>query len=76
MLVIEKAKALALKLNNPNRVLDVIPTSKPLNVRGTDLVVAPHRLDEVRVLNNMGIKAPSPTLHELNPPKNVSVSHD
>jgi len=63
VLVIEKAKALALKLNNPNRVLDVIPTAKPLNVRGTDLVVAPHRLDEVRVLNNMGIKAPSPILH-------------
>lgn len=63
MLVIEKAKALALKLNNPNRVLDVIPTAKHISVRGTDLVVAPHRLDEVRVLNNMGIKAPSPILH-------------
>jgi SNF2 family DNA or RNA helicase len=63
VLVVEKAKALALKLNNPNRVLDVIPTAKPINVRGFDLVVAPHRLDEVRVLNNIGIKAPSPILH-------------
>lgn len=63
MLVIEKAKAIALKLNNPNRVLDTIPTAKHISVRGMDLVVAPHRLDEVRVLNNMGIKAPSPILH-------------
>lgn len=63
MLVVEKAKTLALKLNNPNRVLDVIPTAKTISVRGHTLVVAPHRLDEVRVLNNMGIRAPSPIMH-------------
>lgn len=63
MLVVEKAKALALKLNNPARVLDSIPTAKILDVRGTPIVVAPHRLDEVKVLNNLGIKAPSPILH-------------
>lgn len=63
MLVVEKARALALKLNNPNRVLDSIPTAKTLEVRGTQIVVAPHRLDEVKVLNNLGINAPSPILH-------------
>ena len=63
MLVVEKAKALALKLNNPNRVLDSIPTAKPLEVRGVPIVVTPHRLDEVKVLRNLGIKAPSPILH-------------
>lgn len=63
MLVVEKAKALALKLNNPNRVLDSIPTAKPLDVRGVPIVVTPHRLDEVKVLRNLGIKAPSPILH-------------
>ncbi len=63
MLVVEKAKALALKLNNPNRVLDSIPTAKTMDVRGTQIVVTPHRLDEVRVLRNLGIKAPSPILH-------------
>ena len=63
MLVVEKAKALALKLNNPNRVLDSIPTARPFAVRGTELVVVPHRLDEVKVLNNLGIKAPSPILN-------------
>ena len=55
-----------MKLNNPNRVLDSIPTAKPYTVRGVPLVVAPHRLDEVRVLRNLGIKAPSPILHYYN----------
>jgi SNF2 family DNA or RNA helicase len=63
VLVIEKAKVLALKLSKPARVLETIPTARLINVRGIDLVVAPHRLDEVRVLNNIGIRAPSPILH-------------
>ena len=68
MLVVEKAKALALKLNNPNRVLDAIPTAKVLEVNGAQLVVTPHRLDEVKVLRNLGIKAPSPIVHYYNWP--------
>jgi len=63
MLVVERAKAIALKLNNPNRILDSIPTARPIEVRGVPIVVAPHRLDEVKVLRNLGIKAPSPILH-------------
>jgi SNF2 family DNA or RNA helicase len=63
MVVVEQARTLAMKLNNPNRVLDSIPTAKPYTVRGVPLVVAPHGLDEVRVLRNLGIKAPSPILH-------------
>jgi SNF2 family DNA or RNA helicase len=63
MLVVEKAKALALKLNNPGRVLASIPTAKLLYAQDIPIVVTPHRLDEVKVLNNMGIKAPSPILY-------------
>ena len=63
MLVVERARALALKLNNPNRVLDSIPTARPYEVRGIPIVVTPHRIDEVKVLRNLGIKAPSPILH-------------
>ena len=66
MVVVEQARTLAMKLNNPNRVLDSIPTAKPYTVRGVPLVVAPHGLDEVRVLRNLGIKAPSPILHYYN----------
>jgi len=68
MLVVEQAKALALKLNNPNRVLDCIPTAKPFEYQGVPLVVTPHRLDEVRVLRNLGIQAPSPILYYYNWP--------
>jgi len=60
VLVIEKAQALALKLKDPNRVLQTIPTAKLLNVRGHDVIALPHKLDEVRVLRNLGINAPSP----------------
>lgn len=63
MIVIEKAKALAIKLNNPAKVLACMPTAKIQDVRGVPLVIAPHKLDEVKVLNNLGIKAPSPILH-------------
>lgn len=63
MLVVEQAKALALKLNNPARVLETIPTARRFHAAGDNVVVAPHRLDEVRVLRNLGIDAPSPILH-------------
>lgn len=63
MLIVEKARALALKLNNPERVLQCIPTAKTYEVQGVPIVVTPHKLDEVRILNNLGIKAPSPILH-------------
>jgi SNF2 family DNA or RNA helicase len=63
MLVVEQAKALALKLNNPQRVLQSIPTARILRHKGVEAVVMPHRVDEVSVLRNLGIDAPSPILH-------------
>ena len=63
MVVVEQAKAIALKLTNPNRVLDCIPSAKLMTVKGTTIVVAPHKIDEVKVLRNLGIKVPSPILH-------------
>ena len=65
MLVIEKAKALALKLNNPQQVLECIPTAKELTIKGNTFVAVPHKPDEVRVLRNLGIKAPAPILHTM-----------
>lgn len=63
MLVIEKAKALALKLNNPERVLATVPTARELEYHGKNLIAVPHRIDEVQKLRSLGIKAPSPILH-------------
>ena len=63
MLVVEQAQTIALKLNNPQRVLECLPTAKFVNLRGVDVVLTPHKPDEVRVLRNLGIKAPAPILH-------------
>lgn len=76
MLVVESAKALALKLKNPERVLSSLPTAKPYEVQGVPLVVTPHRLDEVRILRNLGIDAPSPILHYYDwPGKHTPYQH-
>ena len=66
MLVIPKVQGLALKLNNPQIVLNSIPTAKPLSVRGRELVVCPHKLTEVWALRKLGINAPSPIMHYYN----------
>jgi SNF2 family DNA or RNA helicase len=60
MLIAKKHKKLVLNLRDPERVTTVIPTAKLLDWRGHQLVAVPHKLDEVRVLRNMGFDAPSP----------------
>lgn len=62
MLVLEQDQTLLLKLNKPNRVLQTIPSAQLYN-GNPNIVTVPHRLDEVKVLNNLGIKAPSPVDH-------------
>ena len=63
MLVHKKKRVLVLKPRNPEHITATIPTAKTFEYRGATLVAVPHKLDEVRVLRNMGIKAPSPILH-------------
>ena len=63
MIVIEKAKAIALNLNNPNKVLDVIPDAKQLTFNNQQLVVTPHTITASRSLRLLGFKVPSPILH-------------
>lgn len=60
MLISKKHKKLLLRSRNPARIMSVIPTARILNHKGAEFVVVPHRLDEVRVLRNIGISAPSP----------------
>jgi SNF2 family DNA or RNA helicase len=63
MIVIEKAKAIALNLNNPNRVLESIPESRKLMFNNQQLVVTPHTITASRGLRQLGFKVPSPILH-------------
>ena len=44
-------------------MLAAIPSARSKVVGGRQLVVLPHRLDEIRVLNNIGVRAPSPILY-------------
>ena len=69
MLVVPQHKAIVLKANNPEQILACIPTAKKFNFRGTDLVYVPHHIDTVRILRNLGAKAPSPINHYYDYPK-------
>jgi SNF2 family DNA or RNA helicase len=60
MLIHAQSKSIVLKLRDPERVSNIIPTAKVLDFQGDKIVAIPHRLDEVRVLRNLGFRAPSP----------------
>jgi len=60
MLISKTTQKLVLNLRDPERVLTVIPTAKQFTYKGVPLVAVPHRLDETRVLRNLGIAAPGP----------------
>lgn len=63
MLVIKEKKALVFNLKNQARVTQVIPTAKPFRYKGKTLLAVPYRLDETKVLNNLGFKVASPIRH-------------
>lgn len=60
MLVFPNKKALLVKTRDPDQLLGLIPTAKPVEVNGQTLVAVPHKVDEVRVLTNLGFSPPSP----------------
>lgn len=60
MLVSKKHKKLIFNLREPGRILSVVPTAKSMEYKGRTFVAVPHRLDEVRVLRNLGFETPSP----------------
>lgn len=63
MLVVPHHKALVLKARNPEQIINCVPESKKFHFQGTDLVYVPHHLDAVRILRNIGAKAPGPINH-------------
>lgn len=62
MLVMNKPPAIIMRLRNPEKVLDQIPTARLLEYQGHQFVAVPHRPDETTVLRNLGFEAPSPIL--------------
>lgn len=60
MLIDRPSKKIVLNLSNPSRVTNVVATAKQFTYQGVQLVAVPHRLDETRVLRNLGFDVPSP----------------
>lgn len=63
MLIHKKSNTVVLRLRNPDTVRAVIPKSRDLVLNGERLIQVHYGLDEVKVLNNMGIHVPSPIHH-------------
>lgn len=74
MIVHKKRKALILKVRHPERITSVIPTAKTFTYKGATLVAVPHRVEETRVLRNIGIEAPSPVLHYYDWPRSAAIT--
>ena len=63
MLVWPNKKALVLKLRDPSQILNAIPSAKTFTVKGIQYVAVPHRIEETRMLRNLGHEAPAPIRH-------------
>lgn len=63
MLVVPKHRALVFKAAHPDQIVACVPGAIKYNFKGNDLILAPHHLDTVKVLRNIGTRAPSPINH-------------
>lgn len=60
MLVHKESNSLLLKLRDPSRVTNYVPMARLITIDGQPVTQVRFGLDEVRVLRNVGIAAPSP----------------
>ncbi|NVN99279.1 MAG: DEAD/DEAH box helicase [Geobacteraceae bacterium] len=60
MLVYPNKRALVVRPRDPIALQTLIPTAKRLQVNGKEFLAIPHKLDETRVLRNLGMNPPSP----------------
>jgi SNF2 family DNA or RNA helicase len=67
MLVHPPSRSLLLRSKDPQAIQALIPQNRPIDFQGHNLAVR-HGLDEVRLLRNLGINAPSPILTYYNWP--------
>jgi SNF2 family DNA or RNA helicase len=75
MLIHKPTQKVVLNLRNPERVTTVVPTAKKFTYKGVELVAVPHRLDETRVLRNLGFDVPSPIRHHYQWPGQYKPFH-
>lgn len=60
MIISKSSRKIVLNLKDRNRVMTVVPTAKEFKYKGVNLLAIPHRMDETKVLRNMGFQVPSP----------------
>lgn len=60
---------------NPQRLAKLIPTAKLVTYKGQTRVAVPHRLDETRVLCNLGLDVPSPILQSYDWPRSRQIKN-
>lgn len=60
MLIKKEHKKIVLRLRDPTKITDVIPTAKLMVYQGATFVVVPHRSVETKLLRNLGFDAPNP----------------
>ncbi len=73
MILVPKKRAVLVAPKHPKAVQKLIPTSKIVFYQGRQVLAVPHRLDETRVLNNLGQKVPSPMLTTYDWPRSAKI---
>lgn len=68
MLVAEQYRKVVLD-NDIDHVAGVIPSAARFDLDGTPMLAVPHRLDETRVMRNLGVAVPSPILYYYDWPR-------
>lgn len=56
-----------------DKLLATIPTGQPVTVEGKRCVAVPYRMEEVKVLNNLGLEVPSPIVHRYTWPRSNNI---
>lgn len=69
MRLVPEKNAVLINPRNKARFLKMIPSAVPVTVDGRSVLAVPHRLDETRVLNNLGLRVPSPIVHKYSFPR-------
>lgn len=63
MLISKAHRKIVLNPSKPNKILALIPSAKTFEFQGKQLMAVRYGVDEVRLLENLGLKVPSPIEH-------------
>ena len=73
MLIHVPSHSILLRAKDPNKIKAVIPKWKDIDFDGHNIAV-PHRLDEVRILRNLGVNVPPPILYYYDWPRPAHIT--